>query len=102
MYFIDGEFYGFQYSYDVKGKLNTSNYMKDEWSYYRVSYDSTERAFDTLHYVTPISSIYYSLNVLGDTTFVSGLKNNEVNGRGVFYPGTKQAYVQKLYQWKQR
>jgi len=94
MYFIDGEFYGFQYSYDVKGKLNTSNYMKDEWSYYRVSYDSTERAFDTLHYVTPISSIYYSLNVLGDTTFVSGLKNNEVNGRGVFYPGTKQAYVQ--------
>jgi len=94
MYFIDGEFYGFQYSYDVKGKLNTSSYMKDEWSYYRVSYDSTEQSFDTLHYVTPISDRYYSLNVLGDTTFVSPFKNNEVVGKGVYYPGTKQSYVQ--------
>ena len=92
LFFRDGETYGFQYYYDVKGKLNNNTYFKNDWSYYRVSYDSTERPIDTLFYVNPIAETYYTLNVLGDTTFISGLKANRLHGKGVFEPKNSFAY----------
>lgn len=92
-YYVEGDVYGFQYDYDVTGKLNYTNYVKDDWAYYRVSYDSIEQAIDTLHYVTPVSSVYYNLNVLGDTTFVSPLLHNELHGVAYYYPGKVSSYA---------
>jgi antitoxin component YwqK of YwqJK toxin-antitoxin module len=91
-YYVEGEVYGFQFNYDVAGKLNFTNYIKDEWGYYRVSYDSSEQAIDTLHYVTPVSTVYYSLNVVGDTTFISPLAHNELHGVGKYNPGKISSY----------
>ena len=87
-YYVEDEVHGYQYDYDVKGKLNSNIYYKNEWSYYRVSFDSTENPIDTLHYVDPISSQYYTLNVLGDTTFICPLKNNELHGKAIYHPNT--------------
>lgn len=91
-YFVEGDLYGFQYSYDVKGKLNSNIYYKDDWSYYRVSFDSMERPIDTLHYVKPVATFYYSLNVLGDTIFSSPMIHNQLQGKATYYPKTKMAY----------
>lgn len=91
-YFVEGDLYGFQYSYDVKGKLNSNIYYKDDWSYYRVSFDSMENPIDTLHYVKPVATFYYSLNVLGDTMFTSPLIHNELQGKGTYYPNSIRAY----------
>ncbi len=82
-YYSNGDLEGYQQEYDCKGKLSTSTFHKDEWSYYRVTYDTLENPIDTLYYVTPICTYYYELSPLGDTTFRCNLLHNNLEGTGI-------------------
>jgi len=84
-YYLSDEMIGFQNDYDVKGNINNSTYYKDNWSYYKVSFDSMSNAIDTLYYVDPVANMYYELSVSGDTTFVSNLLHNKLHGTAISY-----------------